>query len=87
VTAEPNPSKRGHIWFEALTGGAGVIATGLRSVCVADAALGGAPARFIAVVPDARNRFPGGVRNCSASIWPAPQRRMPMRRRVSPATR
>jgi malonate decarboxylase gamma subunit len=58
VTTEPNPSQRGHIWFEALTGGAGVIATGLRSVCVADAALGGVPARFIAVVPDAQNRFP-----------------------------
>jgi malonate decarboxylase gamma subunit len=59
MTREPGLSQRGHIWFEALTGGAGVIiATGLRSVCVADAALGGAPARFIAVVPDAQNRFP-----------------------------
>jgi malonate decarboxylase gamma subunit len=51
-------SQRGRIWFQALTGGAGVVATGLRSVSVADAALGGAPARFIAVVPDAHNRFP-----------------------------
>ena len=58
MTTEPGLSQRGHIWFEALTGGAGVIATGLRSVCVADAALGGVPARFIAVVPDAQNRFP-----------------------------
>ena len=58
MTTEPGLSQRGHIWFETLTGGAGVIATGLRSVRVADAALGGAPARFIAVVPDAQNRFP-----------------------------
>jgi malonate decarboxylase gamma subunit len=58
MTTEPGLSQRGHIWFEALTGGAGVIATGLPSVCVADAALGGAPARFVAVVPDAHNRFP-----------------------------
>jgi malonate decarboxylase gamma subunit len=41
-----------------LTGGAGVVAGDLRSVCVADAPLGGEAARFIAVVPDARNRFP-----------------------------
>jgi malonate decarboxylase gamma subunit len=58
MTTEPCLSQRGRIWFEALTGGAGVIASGLRSVCVADSALGGAPARFIAVVPDAQNRFP-----------------------------
>jgi malonate decarboxylase gamma subunit len=58
MTADPCLSQRGRIWFEALTGGAGVVASGLRSVCVADAALGGAPARFIAVVPDAQNRFP-----------------------------
>jgi malonate decarboxylase gamma subunit len=58
MTTEPGLSQRGHIWFEALTGGAGVIATGLPSVCIADAALGGAPARFVAVVPDAHNRFP-----------------------------
>jgi len=58
MTTEPCPSQRGRVWFEALTGGEGVVASGLRSVCVADAALGGAPARFIAVVPDAHNRFP-----------------------------
>jgi malonate decarboxylase gamma subunit len=58
MTTEPCLSQRGHIWFEALTDGATVVASGLRSVCVADAALGGAPARFIAVVPDAQNRFP-----------------------------
>jgi malonate decarboxylase gamma subunit len=52
------PSRRGRIWFDALTDGAGVIKSGLRSVCVADAALGRENARFIAVVPDAQNRFP-----------------------------
>ncbi|HMH88537.1 MAG TPA: biotin-independent malonate decarboxylase subunit gamma [Steroidobacteraceae bacterium] len=51
-------SRRGRIWFDALTDGAGVIDSGLRSVRVADAALGGEIARFIAVVPDAQNRFP-----------------------------
>jgi malonate decarboxylase gamma subunit len=58
MSAEPSLSQRGRVWFEALTGGVGVIASGLRSVCVADAELGGQPARFIAVVPDAQNRFP-----------------------------
>jgi malonate decarboxylase gamma subunit len=58
MSTEPSLSQRGRVWFEALTGGAGVIASGLRSVCVADADLGGRPARFIAVVPDAQNRFP-----------------------------
>jgi malonate decarboxylase gamma subunit len=58
MTTEPCLSQRGRIWFEALTDGAAVVASGLRSVCVADAALGGAPARFIAVVHDAQNRFP-----------------------------
>jgi malonate decarboxylase beta subunit len=51
-------SRRGHTWFEALTGGKGVIDTGLRSVRAADAMLGGESVRFIAVVPDANNRFP-----------------------------
>jgi malonate decarboxylase gamma subunit len=58
VSAEPSLSQRGRVWFEALTGGAGAVASGLRSVSVADAALGGELARFIAVVPDAQNRFP-----------------------------
>jgi malonate decarboxylase gamma subunit len=58
MTTEPSVSQRGRVWFEALTEGSVAIASGLRSVCVADAELGGAPARFIAVVPDAQNRFP-----------------------------
>jgi len=55
---ESSPSSRGRVWFDALTGGAGVISSGPRSVCVADVALGSETARFIAVVPDAQNRFP-----------------------------
>jgi malonate decarboxylase gamma subunit len=51
-------SRRGGIWFDALTDGAGEIESGLRSVRVADAAVGSEIARFIAVVPDAKNRFP-----------------------------
>jgi malonate decarboxylase gamma subunit len=51
-------SRRGRIWFDALTDGAGGIESGLRSVRVADAPLGSEIARFIAVVPDAQNRFP-----------------------------
>jgi malonate decarboxylase gamma subunit len=58
MSTESSPSQRGRLWFEALTGGAGAVASGLRSVCVADAPLGGEAARFIAVVPDAQNRFP-----------------------------
>jgi malonate decarboxylase gamma subunit len=58
MSTEPSLSQRGRIWFEALTGGVDVIASGLRSVSVADADLGGVLARFIAVVPDAQNRFP-----------------------------
>jgi malonate decarboxylase beta subunit len=51
-------STRGQIWFDALTGGRGVIDSGLRSIRVADAPLGQEMARYIAVVPDAHNRFP-----------------------------
>jgi malonate decarboxylase gamma subunit len=58
MSAESGLSRRGRIWFDALTGGAAANSSGLKSVCVADAALGGETARFIAVVPDAQNRFP-----------------------------
>jgi malonate decarboxylase gamma subunit len=58
LDAVSSPSCRGRVWFDALTGGAGVISSGPRSVCVADAALGSETARFIAVVPDTQNRFP-----------------------------
>jgi malonate decarboxylase gamma subunit len=58
MSVESGLSRRGRIWFDALTGGAAALLSGLRSVCVADAALGSETARFIAVVPDAQNRFP-----------------------------
>jgi malonate decarboxylase beta subunit len=51
-------SRRGETWFDALTGGQGAIDSGLGSIKVADAPLGQEMARYIAVVPDARNRFP-----------------------------
>ena len=57
MSAESGVSPRGRIWFNALTGAAANLSS-LRSVCVADAPLGGQTARFIAVVPDAQNRFP-----------------------------
>lgn len=55
----PEPlSARGLRWFEALTGQAGLLAAPPRTVRVADAPLAGEITRFIAVVPDAENRFP-----------------------------
>jgi malonate decarboxylase gamma subunit len=58
MSVESGLSRRGRIWFDALTGGAAASMSRLRSVCVADAALGSEIARFIAVVPDPQNRFP-----------------------------
>jgi malonate decarboxylase gamma subunit len=58
MSVESGLSRRGRIWFDALTGGAAASKSRLRSVCVADAALGSEIARFIAVVPDPQNRFP-----------------------------
>jgi malonate decarboxylase gamma subunit len=58
LSTDESVSERGRIWFQALAGSEGVLACGPRSVRVADAALGGEPARFIAVVPDVHNRFP-----------------------------
>ena len=58
MSVQSGLSRRGRIWFDALTGGSATNSSGLRSVCVADAALGSETARFIAVVPDAQNRFP-----------------------------
>jgi malonate decarboxylase gamma subunit len=57
MSAESGVSRRGRIWFDALSGAAANLSS-LRSVCVADAPLGGQTARFIVVVPDAQNRFP-----------------------------
>ena len=58
MSVESGVSRRGRIWFDALTGGAAASLSSLRSVCVGDAALGSETARFLAVVPDAQNRFP-----------------------------
>jgi malonate decarboxylase gamma subunit len=50
---------RGLTWLEALTGQQGLRPGGTGTVRVADGALEGeSPVRFIAVVPDAANRFP-----------------------------
>jgi len=57
VSVQPQLSP-GERWLEALTGQAGLIDGGPRSVRAADAPLGAELARFIAVVPDPDNRFP-----------------------------
>jgi malonate decarboxylase gamma subunit len=51
-------SRRGRIWFEALTGNSRPLEGGPRTVLAADAQLDNELARFIAVVPDPGNRFP-----------------------------
>lgn len=51
-------SHTGRNWLAALTGSTGLRDSAPRTVRVADAPLGGETARFIAVVPDADNRFP-----------------------------
>jgi malonate decarboxylase gamma subunit len=48
----------GRTWFDALTAGAGEPNRAPSTVLSADAPLGTATARYVAVVPDARNRFP-----------------------------
>ncbi len=50
---------RGLQWFNALSTGATVIESLPASLKVADGVLGGQPVRFIAVVTDPDNRFPG----------------------------
>jgi malonate decarboxylase gamma subunit len=52
-----NDKGRGALWFATLTGNAPRLAGYPASVLVADAALAGRPARYIAVVPDPDNRF------------------------------
>ncbi|SEJ19661.1 malonate decarboxylase gamma subunit [Azotobacter beijerinckii] len=51
-------SQRGLNWLRALTANAAAQPGYPASVRVVDASLGGQPARYIAVVPDADNRFP-----------------------------
>jgi malonate decarboxylase gamma subunit len=58
VSAAEPLAERGQRWLEALTAQSGLLEAPPRTVRVADAALGAEQARFIAVVPDAENRFP-----------------------------
>jgi malonate decarboxylase gamma subunit len=58
VSAAEPLSARGLRWLEALTGQSGLLQVPPRTVRVADAPLGAEGVRFIAVVPDAENRFP-----------------------------
>lgn len=58
MSAATSLSQRGLSWFRALSGQEGLNGPGVRTVRVADAPLGGETARYIAVVPDAMNRFP-----------------------------
>ena len=51
-------SRRGGTWFHALSVNAEPIETGLGSVLVSDATWGVERVRLLAIVPDARNRFP-----------------------------
>lgn len=58
MSPDNTPPAAGVRWLEALTGSAGLLDSAPRTVRVADAPLGAEVARFIAVVPDADNRFP-----------------------------
>jgi malonate decarboxylase gamma subunit len=58
MSTAPPDSARGLLWFQALSGTAGLLPGGPRTVRVADAQLGEESARILAVVPDAENRFP-----------------------------
>ncbi|MFB6364937.1 biotin-independent malonate decarboxylase subunit beta [Paenibacillus elgii] len=55
---ESKDRSRGRTWFEALTGAAKPEKAGAPSVLCADASLDGECVRYIAVVPNAKNRFP-----------------------------
>jgi malonate decarboxylase gamma subunit len=59
LSSASSSSQRGLSWFQALTGGQeGLLPGTPRTVRVADAPVGAERARFLAVVPDATNRFP-----------------------------
>ncbi|MCP3773779.1 biotin-independent malonate decarboxylase subunit beta [Paenibacillus sp. MZ04-78.2] len=55
---ESKDRSRGRTWFEALTGATKPEKAGAPSVLCADASLDGECVRYIAVVPNAKNRFP-----------------------------
>jgi malonate decarboxylase beta subunit len=54
----PTAQSRGHRWFTALTSEAAPVAGYPASVLVADRAVEGEPARYLAVVPDLQSHFP-----------------------------
>jgi malonate decarboxylase gamma subunit len=56
--SEVEPSTRGRTWFMALTGVRGRLPERPRTVLLTDAPLGKETARYLAIVPDAANRFP-----------------------------
>ena len=58
MSTQTEVSARGITWLRALTAQDGVLQGAPDTVRVAEAALGGEPASFIAVVPDPHNRFP-----------------------------
>jgi malonate decarboxylase gamma subunit len=58
ASAQRGLSARGLTWLRALTGQEGTPTSAPHTVRVADASLGEEMARFVAVVPDAGNRFP-----------------------------
>jgi len=60
--SEQNVSSRGRVWFTALTAGSTPLDGLAPSVLASDTLLGGTPARLIAIVPDATNRFPRAAR-------------------------
>jgi malonate decarboxylase gamma subunit len=52
------PRSNGAVWFEALSGATAIAKTPPSTLLSADAPLGGETVRYLAVVPDPRNRFP-----------------------------
>jgi malonate decarboxylase gamma subunit len=52
------PPSRGRTWYQALADNLKPIESGLASVLVGDATLGGEQVRLLSIVPDPQNRFP-----------------------------
>lgn len=58
MISETSLLSRGRIWFQTLAGKAEHVESSLESVLVADARWANERVRLLAIVPDARNRFP-----------------------------
>jgi malonate decarboxylase gamma subunit len=58
MNPDDQPSARGRIWFNALSGGGANLLPSIPSLLVSDLALGNERALLLAVVPDANNGFP-----------------------------